>query len=123
MLNALLKAEAMADASKQQKPEYLGEEKVDVEQSKFRGWTPTQWALFFMDEYGSIKGAHHKQWVLDQVRRILHGTPVVVTRAKWSNGELQVKIGTGEPTAAYLEWMKKAQALTFDDTNITGMRP
>ena len=28
-------------------------------------------ALHFINEYGGIDGAHHKQWVLDQVVRVL----------------------------------------------------
>lgn len=30
-------------------------------------------ALHFINEYGGIDGAHHKQWVLDQVVRVLAG--------------------------------------------------
>lgn len=30
-------------------------------------------ALDLIDRYGGIDGAHHKQWVLDQVVRILAG--------------------------------------------------
>lgn len=32
-------------------------------------------ALLIIEEFGSIDGAHHKQWVLDQVVRALTGTP------------------------------------------------
>lgn len=30
-------------------------------------------ALFLIDRYGGIDGDHHKQWVLDQVVRVLAG--------------------------------------------------
>lgn len=35
----------------------------------------------------SIDGSHHKTWVLDQMSRILKGTPVEIVLAKWDNGE------------------------------------
>lgn len=34
-----------------------------------------QSSLQFIREYGAYDGGHHKQWVLDQVVRILTGTP------------------------------------------------
>ena len=30
-------------------------------------------AMEFINEYGHIDGAHHKQWVLDQIARVLLG--------------------------------------------------
>lgn len=49
--------------------------------------TPKDWAMKFIERYGQIDGSHHKQWVLDQVARILLGTPVTVKVAKWKNAE------------------------------------
>jgi alpha/beta superfamily hydrolase len=37
--------------------------------------TPTEKALALIFRYGGIDGGHHKQWVLDQVVRILAETP------------------------------------------------
>ena len=37
------------------------------------GSTPTEQALGVIRRYGGIDGEHHKQWVLDQVVRILTG--------------------------------------------------
>lgn len=34
-------------------------------------------ALEFASEYGTIDGAHHKMWVIDQMVRALTGCPVV----------------------------------------------
>lgn len=33
-------------------------------------------ALWYIAEFGSFDGAHHKQWVLDQAARALTGCPV-----------------------------------------------
>jgi len=35
--------------------------------------TPVEQALELINTFGGIDGAHHKQWVLDQVVRILSG--------------------------------------------------
>jgi hypothetical protein len=90
---------------------YLGEFPVGPD-NETNSWTPIDWALKYIAMYGSIDGDHHKTWVIDQVARILHGTPVLVKMAKWSNfnatgqpGE-EMRFTTGEPSQAYLDWVK-----------------
>jgi len=46
-------------------------------------------AAAFIVRWGSIDGDHHKQWVLDQVLRILMGTAYgefIALIANWSEG-------------------------------------
>ena len=38
-------------------------------------------ALEFASEYGTVDGAHHKMWVIDQMVRALTGCPVVTKSA------------------------------------------
>jgi hypothetical protein len=71
---------------------YLGEFPIKVKRSK------EQWAMTYIERYGSIDGAHHKTWVLDQIARILKGTPVITTEARWSNGHTEMRFTTGEPS-------------------------
>lgn len=67
-------------------------------------------AIIFISRYGGIDGGHHKQWVLDQVARILLGTPVEVRLAKWDNGEEDERYYLGEPSAEYLAWVAAQKA-------------
>lgn len=67
-------------------------------------------ALIYIGMYGSIDGAHHKDWVLDQVARILHGAPVQVSVAKWENGTENLRYRVGEPTAEYTAWVVELKA-------------
>jgi hypothetical protein len=58
--------------------------------------------------YGQYGGGHHKAWVLDQVTRILHGTEVIVTLARWSNGYEEHRFNLAdEPSEAYDHWVKE----------------
>lgn len=82
---------------------YLGEFPLPPT-SKYHNYSPTDWAMEFISSYGQIDGAHHKNWVLDQVARILHGTPVISSMATWDNGESEVRFETGDPSTAYLMW-------------------
>lgn len=84
---------------------FLGEELIDIEKSDYKGWTVQEWATFYIEMYGGFDGAHHKDWVLDQVVRILKGTPVIVTLAKWDDGHSDYRYNLGEPTKEYLEWV------------------
>lgn len=86
---------------------YLGETPVVLNQTPFATYNATDWSLYFMFRYGQIDGAHHKSWVLDQVARILHGTPVKVVEASWSNGEREYRVSLGEPSQAYLAWVEQ----------------
>ena len=96
---------------------YLGEFKVEIEESPFAEYKPEDWAMYFISIYSQIDGAHHKQWVLDQVARILKETPVIVTEARWEDGEPEYRVSLGEPSPQYLEWvkfMKGHEGLEYD---------
>ena len=96
------------DQIKESKDNYLGEESVDVATTRYANYTATDWALFYIDQYGQIDGTHHKLWVIDQVARILHGTPIKVTKASWSTGEYEYRENLDdEPSEAYKKWRKR----------------
>jgi hypothetical protein len=84
---------------------YLGEFDTTEGDDKTR----EAWALTYIMSYGGIDGSHHKDWVLDQVARILHGTPVVCKEARWDNGHSEIRFTTGEPTQAYLDWVNECR--------------
>lgn len=47
-------------------------------------------------KYGGIDGAHHKDWLLDQIARIVCNAEITVYEARWENGhcEDRIRIGT-----------------------------
>lgn len=49
--------------------------------------------------------SHHKDWLTDQIARILKGTPVITKLAKWDNGEEEYRHDLGEPSQEYLDWV------------------
>lgn len=80
-------------------------EAVDIKiHPEHNTYTASDWAMLFIESYGQFGGAHHKAWVLDQVARILMGTPVRGSRRRWSNGETHDDATLGEPSAAYKAW-------------------
>jgi hypothetical protein len=92
---------------------YIGEFPTDVDSD----WTVNDWALQYIQQYGGIGGDHHKAWVLDQVARILHGTPVIVTEDRWENGYKETRFRTGDPSSSYLEWaeMMRSGGYGYDE--------
>jgi hypothetical protein len=86
---------------------YLGETPLDIDiHPDYRSMTPTDWALRYIEAYGQIDGGHHKLWVLDQVARILNGTPIVVVQAKWEDGFTEDRFSTVEPPSQkYKDWV------------------
>ena len=86
---------------------YLGELVIDVKiHPVYSTYTPSDWAMLFIEMYGQIDGGHHKQWVLDQVARILKGTEVKVTLARWDNGNEEYRFNlVEEGSPAYADWV------------------
>ena len=89
--------------------EYLGEELVtDLSSTIFEGYTKTDWAMYFISNYGQFDGSHHKAWVLDQVARILHDTKVIVKVAKWKSSDNEFheyRVTLDEPSKEYRDWL------------------
>lgn len=84
---------------------YLGETDIEISKSKFALFSENDWAMLWIEKYGGIDGAHHKDWVLDQVARILKGTKVIVKVAKWDNGQEEYRFTLDEPPKEYWEWV------------------
>lgn len=103
-----------------------------ADQCPFDGYTASDWANTYIVAYGGIDGSHHKDWVMDQIFRILNGTPVVVTLAEWGPsdqypaGHREWRFTTGEPSEKYHQAVKEA-CTDGDDENAweweTGIAP
>jgi hypothetical protein len=85
---------------------YLGEFDVDVGTTPYAAYTASDWAMEWIGLYGQFEGDHHKAWVLDQVARILKGTPVIVKQARWDNGHSEYRLDLDEPSKNYKKWVK-----------------
>lgn len=87
--------------------DYLGQEVVDVASTPYAKYTTSDWVMYFISYYGQIDGGHHKQWVLDQIARVIKGTPVIIELAKWEGGPQEYRVNLGEPSDAYKQWVAK----------------
>ena len=94
---------------------YLGEFNIEIEDSPFRGFTKSDWILYYIECYGQIDGEQHKLWVLDQIARLQKGTIPIVKIAKWVNGQSEFRVTLGEPNQAYHEWVLKMKIGENDD--------
>ena len=84
---------------------YLGETVIEQKDTKFKDYDCGAWAMYFLECYGGIDGAHHKDWVLDQMARAMKGTPINIKVAKWENEQEEFRINLGEPSKEYLDWV------------------
>ena len=85
--------------------EYLGETDVTDQYNLSK----KEIALKYLEMYKGIDGGHHKEWLLDQIARILHGASVTIKEAKWEDGytEIRYKVGTCDD---YENWVQKMKA-------------
>jgi len=97
---------------------YKGETEVtDWAGTPFEGYKTLDWIKYFINEYGGFDGAHHKDWVLDQVMRIAYGTPVIVTKAVWDGEgyhDENWRVNTGEPSKGYVMYVDQFEAGEYD---------
>lgn len=89
--------------------DYLGEHIVpNLMDTPYANFSKTDWAMKYIECYSSTDGEHHKQWVLDQVARILKGTKVIVSLAQWKDGTKEYRFNTSENTSQeYKDWAKE----------------
>ena len=83
---------------------YLGESVVDIKDTPFFSFDKSDWALYFIERYSKIDNSHYKQWVLDQVARILNDSKIIIKLATWSNGSSEYIVQVDEPSEKYLKW-------------------
>jgi hypothetical protein len=90
---------------------YLGEVEVGMEDpgNPYTGFGIKDWMFEFIERYGSIDGAHHKDWVMNQCTKIYHGTPVMIRLASWDNGETEYRINLGEDSEAYKKYVEETE--------------
>lgn len=93
---------------------YLGEVPVSTEDSPYKGYDASKWALLFITMYGGIDGAHHKDWVLDQVARALHGGVPTIKLASWDDGQTEYRVSSIEATAEYSAWVETMKGVDED---------
>jgi hypothetical protein len=84
---------------------YLGQKIVDIVETPFKGYTKEDWVMYFIEHCGQHDGGHHKQWVLDQIARILKGTPIIIKLAKWEKHTPEYRISTDKPSREYKNWV------------------
>lgn len=85
---------------------YLGEVKVEIADSPFACYKPSDWACLWITKYGQVDGSHHKAWVLDQVMRILKGGEIELTQASWSSGYKEWRFSVYE-SEDYKQWVNE----------------
>ena len=89
--------------------EYLGEFPVKLKGTPFAKFTSADWALHFIEIYGGIDGEHHKQWLIDQLARILNGASMRVVEARWDDGHAEYRINV-DASDKYTAWVKEMKA-------------
>jgi len=83
---------------------YLGSTPIDISETPYADADRATLAMHIISRYGQIEGAHHKAWVIDTVAKILLGTPLAFTLAKWDNGEEELRVQVGQSSTEYEQW-------------------
>lgn len=96
---------------------YIGTFLMELDETPFEDYTPADWAMYFIERYGQFDGSHHKAWVLDQITRILKGTPVIISQARWTDHAPDWRIYVADdPSEEYKAWRQRMLG-AWDDTS------
>lgn len=78
-----------------------------LENTPFENYTKEDWCLYYCAEYGGIDGSHHKDWLIDQIVRILNDTEVIVEKYEYEDGEFEYVVNLEDASSEYWGWVKK----------------
>jgi len=84
---------------------YLGEVIVPAWKTKYKNYDKQDWALFWMAQNGFFDGEAQKQWLLDQIAQILNGTEIIIKKASWSDGSIELRFTLANESNAYKKWV------------------
>jgi len=84
---------------------YLGKFNIHISDTKFKDYTPFDWAMYIIEQYGQYDGAHHKAWVIDTVARIYNGSKIFLKVEKWDNGRDEFIVGLENPSKKHIDWV------------------
>ena len=88
---------------------YLGETPIDIALTEYSDYTPKDWAMLYILKYGAIDGAHHKDWLLDQIARVLNGAVPGLLLRKWSDGQEELQLNELGSTPEYEAFVLQCQ--------------
>lgn len=86
---------------------YLGETVLDINDTEYAEYTPQDWAMLWVEMYTGIDGSHHKDWLIDQIARILKGTKVIIKLAKWDDGIEEYRFTLDDASIEYHKWVER----------------
>src|SRR5690606_16346557 len=89
---------------------YLGETKLDIHKTKYALYGQQDWVMLWIEMYKHIDGGHHKDWLIDQIARIMKGTKVSVKLAKWEDGHEEERFELEDPSGEYLKWVEEMKS-------------
>jgi len=87
---------------------YLGEETIDISKTEYSMYSKEDWVLMWIERYSGIDGSHHKDWLIDQIARIVKGTKIILKVNSWDNGHIKHKeerFSLEDPPEEYWEWV------------------
>jgi len=82
--------------------DYLGAD--DISDEYIQSKSKDEIILDYITMYRGIDAAHHKDWLLDQITRIVHDGVPDTKRATWENGHTELRLSFVSGSNKYWEW-------------------
>jgi hypothetical protein len=86
---------------------YIGETVVDIKKTIYAHYEKHDWAMLWIEMHNEFYENSQKDWLTDQISRILQGNKIIMKEAKWKNGNNELRFTLAEPTEEYLKWSEE----------------
>jgi hypothetical protein len=86
---------------------YLKGELVDTSTHEtYSNFKPADFAMLYIKMYGCIDGAHRKDWLIDQIARILLDATVEVRLAFWASEKTEYRFEVLDDSPEYTKFVQ-----------------
>jgi hypothetical protein len=85
----------------------LKEETINVKNTPYALYNKHDWAMYWIEMYSGIDGSHHKDWLIDQIARILNDTNVIIKRRVYDDKHEEYIFDLDKPPQKYWDWVEE----------------
>ena len=93
---------------------YLGETVVDVNKTIYSHYEKHDWVMLWIEMYHEVYESSQKDWLIDQISRILKGNKIIMKEAMCENGNNELRFTLAEPTEEYLKWSEEIKDWEYE---------
>jgi hypothetical protein len=87
----------------------IKEVELDITKTLYSQYEKHDWAMLWIELHNGFNDEDQKDWLLDQIARILLGNKIIVKEVLWENGCSELRFQLAEPSPDYINWVEETK--------------